>query len=75
MLRDTWIYVVAFVLAALRIAGHKSQAFQAVAHLFVGALLGQSYYEGWRRSPSFWLAVVLSIIELACGLWFMFGAT
>jgi hypothetical protein len=88
MLRYAWIYIVAFVLAALRIAGHKSQTFQAVAHLFVGGLFtaawwqyGETWADGglWGQSAAvapamrkFYLAIGLSVIELACALWFRF---
>ena len=64
-------------LAVVRIAGHKSIAFQAVAHLFTGVLFG-AYF----GSPGAWwwpgkyatekvalvVAVVLSVVELACFL-------
>lgn len=83
MLRYTWIYVVAFILAVLRIAGHKSEAFQAVAHLFVGGLFTAAwwqYRETWTEGGKAamhksYLAIGLSLIELACALWFRFGAT
>jgi MFS family permease len=66
------LYAIAFVLAALRVAGHKSQSFQAVAHLFVGGLLTEWWVGSlsWRYSHTFWIAVSLSIVELACFLWF-----
>lgn len=51
------------LLAGLRLAGERSQAFQAAAHLEVGALLG------WSVAGRTWypavVAVVLSLIELA----------
>jgi len=32
--------LISFVLAALRVAGYRHEAFQAVAHLWVGGLVG-----------------------------------
>jgi FtsH-binding integral membrane protein len=84
MLKYSWIYIVALLLAITRIAGHKSEAFQAVAHLFVGGLFAAGYVEygftwtgigcdkGRAAKRKLWLAVALSLIELACGLWFKF---
>ncbi len=34
------LLIIALVLAALRVAGHTSEAYQAAAHLFVGGLIG-----------------------------------
>lgn len=75
--------LIAIALAALRIAGHKSEAFQAVAHLFVGWLLAGWYFNSaWgsrdgmaedRSGLYLGLAIVLSIIEVACALWFKFS--
>jgi hypothetical protein len=72
--------LIAVALAALRIAGHKSEAFQAVAHLFVGGLLtygwevdkSRFHPKTWELSA--WLAVSLSAVEVACFLWSHFGA-
>jgi hypothetical protein len=83
MIGQIIIYAIAFILAVLRIAGHKSPTFQAVAHLFVGGLFTAAYMK-WKVSndgpPDYallsvqWLglAVVLSLIELACFIWFRF---
>ena len=76
---------IAVVLAALRIMGHKAQAFQAVAHLFVGGLFAAAYVR-WdsiesegdeeRYSPLVYenliIAIVLSLIELGCAIGFKF---
>ncbi len=78
LLRYSWIYVVAVILAGIRIAGHKSQSFQAAAHLFVGGLLGAAISElcrggdGWKFGAANELAVAiaLSIVEVACFIWF-----
>jgi len=62
---------IALLLAGIRIAGHKSPSFQAVAHLFVGgclgvwlAPLGTSWLD-WK-SMWLWLAIALSVIEVIC---------
>ncbi len=55
-----------FGIAAFRIGGDKSPAFQAIAHLFVGALVGAWMVSGYTKY--FWPAVLLSFVELACFL-------
>ena len=87
-MKEFAVIAVAFLLAAIRIAGHKSEAYQAVAHLFVGGL----FVAGWGWAVAFgrsiWnrddcpdvdatavyfiLAVALSVVELLCFLWFKF---
>lgn len=57
------LFAFSAVLAALRIAGHKSQAYQAVAHLWVGGLIG--YAIPTHSEHAIVLAVSLSLIELA----------
>ena len=72
------IYIIAVIFAIIRIAGHKSEAFQAVAHLFVGWLFGAAYFQYRPRKssamparlPPSMLPIALSLIELACFLWF-----
>jgi hypothetical protein len=52
------------LLAVLRVAGIKHPAFQAVAHLWVGFLLG-----AWAAGYRLWflgLAVGLSVVEVVC---------
>jgi FtsH-binding integral membrane protein len=85
MLKPLLIYVIAFVLAALRVAGHKSEAFQAVAHLFVGGLFAAGWVEygftwtgikcdgGKSAMRKIWLGVALSLVEVGCFLWFKFA--
>lgn len=59
-------YVVTCVLlAVMRITGCKTQAFQAVAHLFVGGLFG-AWFAGAPRSVSLYPALILSVVELGC---------
>jgi len=80
--------IIAVGLTALRIAGHKSEAFQAMAHLFVGWLIAAWWfspasYDGSGKAREYdrksglylWLAIVLSVVEVACFLWFKFVAT
>jgi hypothetical protein len=70
--------LIAVALAALRIAGHKSEAFQAAAHLFVGGLLTAGWVADksrfWPSTWKFytWLAIALSVVEVACFIWFKF---
>jgi phosphotransferase system glucose/maltose/N-acetylglucosamine-specific IIC component len=70
---------IAAAFATMRAAGYKSEAFQAAAHLFVGGLIAAAfvqffaietesqYYRFWTPArQNITIAVVLSIIELAC---------
>lgn len=72
---------IAVALAAIRIMGHKSLAFQATAHLFIGGLIAAAFVEGEavetetdavKYTPlikeNCMLVVVLSVIELGCFL-------
>lgn len=82
------LYIIAGVLAVIRISGHTSETYQAAAHLFVGGLIAAAYIN-WNlpnvdiasisnlRSIAkhyAWMATGLSIVEVACFLWFRFGA-
>jgi hypothetical protein len=81
------LLIIALVLAALRVAGHTSEAYQAAAHLFVGGLLGAWLVNvACKRSrvcragrgnefAAFYLglAIALSIVEVACFLVFRFA--
>lgn len=63
-MKPTAVILISVLFAAVRIAGHKSEAFQAIAHLWVGGLcgafaLGRYWLYGW-------LVIILSIIEVAC---------
>jgi hypothetical protein len=71
-LKPTAVILISVLLAALRIAGIKHEAFQAIAHLWVGGLcggfaLGRYWRVGGYRLFA-WLVVILSIIEVACFL-------
>ncbi len=66
------LLIIAFILAAVRIAGHKSEAFQAVAHVFVSYLFTAAYYEyratwtegGKAAMQKAYIAIGLSIVEI-----------
>jgi len=87
MTTDQWItwfvYVAAIVIAGVRIAGHTSQTYQAAAHLFVGGLFAAAFVQ-WRMGTKLGsrvdayrnlaIAVVLTIVEVGCFLWFRFFA-
>jgi hypothetical protein len=71
MPKSTFVTIpIALALVALRLLGHKDQAFQAAAHLFVGGL----FAAWWTTRPapaSRWnlgLAVALSLVEVAAFL-------
>jgi hypothetical protein len=55
-------------LAMFRMLGYKSQAFQAIAHVFVGGLLGALIAA--ELAICGWLALGLSVVEVGCFLWF-----
>ncbi len=59
------ILITSIILGALRIGGEKGEFFQAVAHIWVGGL----FVLGTLRSRSvLWIAIALSVLELACFL-------
>jgi hypothetical protein len=70
------LILVSIVLAVMRIGGVKGESFQAVAHLWVGGLFasgGTEHYYTWGTGTGssmvkIELAVVLSLVELACFL-------
>lgn len=64
------LIVIALVLGALRFAGVKTQAYQAIAHCFVGGLIG-AYIVG--HDPfMLYLSVGLSVLEVVAFLYFKF---
>ncbi len=67
MIRSLLVVAFALVLGAIRLLGHKSQLYQATAHLFVGALFGV-FIATWRAGrPDYgalWVALGLSVLEL-----------
>jgi hypothetical protein len=68
MVETVALSIVATALAILRILGHRSLVFQAVAHLFVGGLVG-----AWLLSRArlyLILAASLTVVEVACFLLF-----
>lgn len=58
--------LLAIVIGSLRVAGVKSELFQAIAHLYVGGLLG--CYAGTSHEFWLYLAWILSLLELVCFL-------
>jgi hypothetical protein len=64
LIRLLLVYLMSFALAGARIGGLKTEAFQAVAHLWVGALLAAWILN--RNKDARKLAIALSVIELAC---------
>lgn len=52
-------------LATLRLAGVVHPAYQAVAHLYVGFLIGQAVL---TNKKYWWLVIILSTIELFAAL-------
>jgi hypothetical protein len=63
-----FIGFVSGTLALVRMTGHKSQSYQAVAHLWVGWLIGLWMFRGDALAG--WTIVALSVIEVACFVWF-----
>lgn len=72
---------IAVALAFIRIAGHKSPSFQAVAHLCVGGFYtasfvqflatespSQAYRLGRKSAQNAVIAVVLTVVEVICFL-------
>lgn len=57
-------------LALIRAGGEMGQAFQAVAHVFVGGLFAA--YATTKRPIHLVLAIALSVVEVACFLYFKF---
>jgi hypothetical protein len=57
-------FLVVFIFSVIRIAGVKTAAFQAFAHILFGLLIGLGI--GKRDIIYYMLAVFLTIIELGC---------
>lgn len=74
------LIAIVLVIAGLRIAGITHESYQAAAHLFVGGLVGAWLIE--RKGTTIGsainaridllLAIALSVVEVACFLWFRF---
>ena len=67
---QTVAIIFSLLLAILRIGGAKQEAFQAVAHLWVGFLI-----YGWaidKTALAKWLVISLSVVELSCFIYFKF---
>lgn len=63
---DTFLILASAVVAALRIRGIKSIAFQAAAHLLVGGLIGAWLINRRRFHLVLWAS--LTIVEAICFL-------
>jgi hypothetical protein len=50
-------------LGVLRVAGLRSESFQAAAHLYVGAMLVE--WLRYHERPAKWLVIILSAVEVA----------
>ena len=53
--------VIALIFAIIRLAGNKSEPFQAFAHLYVGGLLTAAYL--LKSRPYLIIGVIITIIE------------
>jgi hypothetical protein len=62
------LIAVSFLIGSLRALGFRSQSYQAIAHIFVGGLIGS--WIATRHSYLLWLTIVLSILEIVCSLAF-----
>lgn len=71
MIYKSTVVLIALVLAVLRLQGEISQTYQAIAHLFVGFILGV-WFQGCIYKKRFqfdWVGVVviiISMVELLC---------
>ncbi len=71
MIYKSTVILIALVLALLRLHGEISQTYQAIAHLFVGFILGVWFQRGItnKRLQFDWVGVVviiISMVELLC---------
>ena len=56
------LFLTAIVLGVMRVVGFTSEAYQAVAHFFVGGLYGAALTTG---SIDFWIpAILVTVIEI-----------
>ena len=65
------IWMISAVLAVFRIGGVTHEAFQALAHLWVGFSLWAWLVEGYRDARR--AVVILSVIEIACAFYYGVG--
>ncbi len=65
---DLILIVLAFALVVMRMMGVKHEAFQAVAHLFVGGLFGAWLVSRPTHGVYLWVALALPGVELLCFL-------
>lgn len=65
-MRRALVLLAAIAIALLRVMGHKSEAFQAIAHLEVGGLFGAWF--ATRDRGYLGLALALTLVEVICFL-------
>lgn len=63
------LVLISIVFGALRVAGVKTSFFQALAHVWVGGLFG-AWLERRTNWFAFWLAIGLTVLEVACAIYF-----
>lgn len=66
----TFLIADSVIIGFIRVMGDKGQLFQAVAHLWVGILIGGAIGNKPNRPLLVTLAVALSVLEVACFLIF-----
>jgi len=68
---NIWIILATLLFAGARIAGYKSEAFQAIAHIYIGGLFSAYivfYVCRYKAVDILISAITLSLIELGCFL-------
>lgn len=59
------LVTLAVVIAFARLTGFRGEAYQALAHAFVGAMIGCAALLGWRAGRFYlWVVVALSVVEV-----------
>ena len=61
---DTILVIVSIVIGGFRVAGYKSEFYQGIAHIYVGALLGAAIVA--NRYLYWTLFTLLTILEVLC---------
>lgn len=60
------VYLIALAIALARFGGVTHIAYQAVAHCYVGGLLG--HYIGTKNKRSLFLFIALCVVEIYCAM-------
>ena len=66
---ETAAVLFGLLLAILRVSGLRDEAFQAVAHVFVGGCLFAWLADGEPIGK--WLTIGLSVVEIICAIGFL----